>query len=203
MAPNDPIDFWFSVGSTYSYLTISRLAQVETASGIRFNWRPFNVRAVMLEMNNIPFTTKPVKLAYMWRDVERRAARYGLPVKVPAPYPLPELELANRVAILGREEGWCADYARATYRRWFVAGEPAGSEPNLSASLRDIGQDPMRVLPLAGSDRIGSALAAATDAARKLGIFGAPTFITRGELFWGDDRLDDALAWHAAEADRG
>jgi 2-hydroxychromene-2-carboxylate isomerase len=93
-------------------------------------------------------------------------------------------------------EGWCADYARVAYRRWFEDGQEAGSEPNNSDSLREIGQDPARVLARAQSEEIARAFAAATDEARALGIFGAPTFSTGGEIFWGDDRLDDAIAWH-------
>jgi len=196
MSANNTIDFWFMVGSTYTYLTVSRLHEVEAATQIRFRWRPFNVRAIMQEMNNIPFATKPIKLAYMWRDVERRASKYGLSSKVPAPYPLKNLELANRVAVLGGSEGWCADYVRATYRLWLVDGKEAGAEPNLSESLRVIGQDPDRVIAAAKDDFVGRALEANTEEAKELNIFGAPTFVTRGELFWGDDRLDDAIAWH-------
>ena len=196
MQSGDAIDFWFSIGSTYTYLTVSRLAQVEAAHGVRFRWRPFGVRAIMQQMNNIPFATKPTKLAYMWRDVERRAAMYELPVRMPVPYPLKEFDLANRVAVLGQGQGWCADYVRATYRRWFREGKEAGSEPNVSESLAEIGQDPVRIVALARSDEAGQAYAAATDEARQLGVVGSPTFVTRGELFWGDDRLEDAIAWH-------
>jgi 2-hydroxychromene-2-carboxylate isomerase len=67
------MDFWFSIGSTYSYLSVMRLDRVEQETGVVFNWRPFNVREIMLEMDNIPFRTKPLKLACMWRDIERRA----------------------------------------------------------------------------------------------------------------------------------
>lgn len=192
---DQPIDFWFSIGSTYTYLSVMRLAEVQRASGVRFNWRPFNVRTIMMEQNNRPFVGKPVKTAYMWRDIERRAERYGLPIRVPAPYPLQEMELANRVAALGAREGWCADYTVATYRRWFQQGLEPGSEPNLSDSLREIGQDPGRVLALARSSDIGDALTAAVDTARALNVFGSPSFIVGDEVFWGDDRLDDALHW--------
>jgi 2-hydroxychromene-2-carboxylate isomerase len=190
------IDFWFSVGSTYTYLTVMRLAEVERTSGIAFRWRPFSVRQIMIEMDNIPFRTKPVKAAYMWRDIERRAAMYGLPARVPAPYPLTQWDLANRVAVLGAAEGWVADYARATYRRWFQDGFEPGGEPNLSDSLREIGQDPSRAVATAAGAEVGAAYQAATDRARDLGIFGSPTFAVERELFWGDDRLDDAIAWH-------
>jgi 2-hydroxychromene-2-carboxylate isomerase len=189
------MDFWFSIGSTYSYLSVMRLEAVSEATGVAFRWRPFNVRAIMREMDNIPFANKPIKAAYMWRDVERRAAMYGLYPKLPAPYPLKELELANRVAILAADEGWVDTYARATYRRWFEHGEPAGSEPNLSRSIEECGQGPARVIELANEPKAIDGLEAATNEARGLGIFGSPSFEVNGELFWGDDRLDDAIAW--------
>jgi 2-hydroxychromene-2-carboxylate isomerase len=189
------IDFWYSIGSTYSYLTIMRLPDVAKASGTEFRWHPYNVRHVMVEQNNIPFKDKPVKTAYMWRDIERRAEAYGLTPSIPAPYPLPGLVLANQVAALGEEEGWVEAYTQATYRRWFEAGQPAGEEPNLSDSLVEISQNPARVLDLAKSDRIAAALASATEEAMDLGVFGSPSFSVDGEIFWGDDRLEDAIAW--------
>jgi 2-hydroxychromene-2-carboxylate isomerase len=190
------LDFWFSVGSTYTYLSVMRLAEVERARGVTFRWRPFSVRQIMIEMDNIPFRTKPVKATYMWRDIERRAMLYGLPIRVPAPYPLSQWDAANRIAIVAAAEGWVADYARATYRRWFQEGLEPGAEPNLGDSLRELGQDPVRVIARAEGTETGEAYDAATTEARELGIFGAPTFVVGRELFWGDDRLDDAIAWH-------
>jgi len=189
------IDFWFSIGSTYSYLSIMRLDAVSRTTGVGFRWRPFNVRAIMIEMENRPFVGKPVKTAYMWRDIERRAAMYGIPATLPAPYPLEELEFANRVALVGADEGWCADYVRATYVRWFQHGEPAGVEPNLTGSLQEVGQDAERVLALARSPEIDAALERVTEEAKALGVFGSPTFVVDDELFWGDDRLEDAISW--------
>ena len=189
------IDFWYSIGSTYSYSTIMRLPSVAQSSGISFRWRPFNVRHVMVAQNNIPFKDKPEKTAHMWRDIERRAAKYGFAPKLPAPYPLPGLVLANQVAILGFEEDWGQAYTQATYRHWFEAGQPAGEEPNLTACLTEIGQDPHRIIEEAKSDRIVAALDLSTNQAMTLGVFGTPTFIVEGELFWGDDRLEDAVDW--------
>lgn len=189
------IDFWFSIGSTYSYLTIMRLMDVERKTKVLFNWHPFSVRSIMMEMENIPFANKPVKARYMWRDIERRAGMYGIPVAVPAPYPLEHFDLANKVAVLGRAEGWCRDYTIATYKRWFQDGQSAGGEPNLTNSLIEIGQDPDRVVERANSPEIESAYRLSTETARELGIFGAPTFAVGEELFWGDDRLEDAISW--------
>ncbi|NDV99197.1 2-hydroxychromene-2-carboxylate isomerase [Salipiger sp. PrR002] len=190
-----PIDFWYSIGSTYSYLTVMRLPQLAEAEGVEVRWHPFNVRHVMVAQNNIPFKGKPEKTAYMWRDIARRAEGYGLSPKLPAPYPLAGLVLANEVAELGMHEGWGIDYTSATYRRWFEQGEPAGEAPNLPESLREIGQDPERVMERAGSEEIVQALASATADAMTLGVFGSPSFLVGHELFWGDDRLEDAIAW--------
>lgn len=194
MTQSGTIDFWFSIGSMYTFLTVMRIDRVEDTTDIRFVWRPFSVRDIMIEMDNRPMS-KPKKLAYMWRDLHRRAEMYGFAFAGEAPYPLKNFDLANRVAIVGTQEGWCADYVRATYRRWFVEHQECGTEPNLSDSLREIGEDPKRVIALAESDGIARAYSDATNMARALGIFGAPTFVARGEVFWGDDRLEDAVTW--------
>jgi len=143
------IDFWFTMGSAYSYLSVMRLPDVERSSGISFRWRPFHLLIILQEMKHIPFADKPAKTRYMWRDIERRAQMYGVPVKLPAPYPAKQSIKANLVALVGMGEGWGRDFVRAAYRRWFQQGEETGSEPNLSSSLRDIGQNPARVLALA------------------------------------------------------
>jgi 2-hydroxychromene-2-carboxylate isomerase len=110
---------------------------------------------------------------------------------------LKSFDLASHVAVLGQIEGWCPEYVRASYRRWFVGGHEVGSEPNLTESIREIGHDPERIVVQAMSDAVGLAYDDNTQQARQLGIFGSPTFVTRGELFWGDDRLEDAVTWHA------
>jgi len=194
-----PIDFWFSIGSLYTYLTVMRLPEVEARTGVSVRWRPFSVRTIMVEMDNVP-ARKPLKLAYSWRDVERRAQDYGFAFAARPPYPLKNSDLANRIATAGAAEGWCADYVRAAYRRWFIEHEEAGSEPSNTRCLQEIGQDAARVVARAQSDETGKSYEAATDEARRLGIFGVPTFATRGEIFWGDDRLEDAIRWQGSAA---
>jgi len=192
----DPIDFWFTMGSTYTYLSVMRLSEVQRSSGIRFRWRPFHLLVILQEMKHVPFADKPAKSAYMWRDIERRAAMYGLTVSLPVPYPARQSIMANLVATIGMRQGWGVDFVRAAYRRWLQLGQETGSEPNVSESLRDIGQEPESVLALASAPDATAALMAETEAAKKLGIFGSPTFVVGRELFWGDDRLEDAISWH-------
>lgn len=198
------IDFWFTMGSTYSYLSVMRLGQVTKESGISFRWRPFHLLVILQEMRHTPFADKPAKSRYMWRDIERRGAMYGIPALLPAPYPAKHSIMANLVAIVGMREGWGPDFVRAAYRRWFQRGEETGSEPNLSGSLRDIGQDLNRVLAAANANEAHEQLMSETAVARELGIFGSPTFVVGRELFWGDDRLEDAISWYRhAEVRRG
>ena len=195
------IEFWFSIGSTYTYLSVTRLAEVTEKTEANFSWHPFSVRKIMREMENIPFPpSKLAKVEYMWRDIERRAQGYGFAANVPAPYPLQEFDLANRVAVLARQEGWCEDYVRLTYRRWFIDGLEAGSDVNLTQTLSEVGQDKLRVLELSCSSDVEAAYLNQTENAKQAGIFGSPSFIVDGELFWGDDRLEDAINWASKDS---
>ncbi len=195
------IEFWFSIGSTYTFLSVTRLAEITKKTGVSFSWQPFSVRRIMMEMDNVPFPpSKQAKVDYMWRDIERRALGYGFPVNVPAPYPLNKFDLANRVAVLAKQEGWCEEYVKVTYRRWFIDGHEAGSDVNLTQTLIEVGQDKSRVLEFADSPHIEAAYLNQTKNAKSAGIFGSPSFIVEGELFWGDDRLEDAIAWSSKEA---
>ncbi len=163
--------------------------------GVSFSWQPFSVRSIMCEIDNVPFPpSKQAKVDYMWRDIERRVKGYGFAAKVPAPYPLQD-DLANRIAVLAMQEGWCADYVQATYRRWFIDGLETGSEPNFSQTLDEVDQDTTRVIECADGLDIEVAYVEQMDPAQRVGIFSSPSFIVDGEVFWGDDRLEDAIAW--------
>ncbi len=191
------IDFWFSIGSTYTYLTVNRIAGIAKKENLSINWKPFSVRKIMMDMDNIPFTppSKKVKSDYMWRDIERRAKFYGFEAKVPAPYPLKEFDLANQIAILGMNEGWGVDYVTITYKRWFQQGKEPAIEPNMSEILNELKLNKDEILKNANSEDIKSQYLQNTDIAYKLGVFGSPTFVYKDEVFWGDDRLEDCIKW--------
>ena len=191
------IEFWYSIGSTYTYLSTQRLAQIETENEVVFEWCPFSVRSRMIEMENVPFMAekKRDKIDYMWRDVQRRANFYGFDAKVPAPYPLKEFDLANKVAILGKDQGWIKEYTILTYKKWFLDHLEPGSEPNLSSTLKEIGLDSDSLIKKAQTDEIEQKYLKNTEMAKNKGIFGSPTFIVENEVFWGDDRCEDAIKW--------
>jgi 2-hydroxychromene-2-carboxylate isomerase len=192
------LEFFFFLGSTYSYLSVSRAQALAASQGVALTWRPFSVRTLMREQNNIPFATKPPKMKYMWRDIERRAARFDVPFNGAPPYPIDSTELANHVATLAAAEGWCREFTQAAYRTWFLDKLDPGEVQNLRTILHAIGRDADKCIAEAKTDRIKQVYEAATDRARQLGAFGSPTFVVGEEIFWGDDRLEDAIAWSRA-----
>ena len=190
------IDFYFSIGSTYTYLSVIRILDVEKKHQVKFNWLPFSVRSIMKEMNNIPFPKEKMnKVNYMWRDIERRAEGYGFFAKTPVPYPLTEFDLANKLAILGLKEGWGVDYIRLTYKRWFQEGKEPATEPNISEIFKEIKIDKEKAIIDANSSEIEKQYLKNTESARENKVFGSPSFIVNGEIFWGDDRMEDAIKW--------
>ena len=190
------IDFYFSIGSTYTYLSVTRILDVEKKHQVKFNWLPFSVRSIMKEMNNIPFPKEKMnKVNYMWRDIERRAEGYGFFAKTPVPYPLTEFDLANKLALLGLKEGWGVDYIRLTYKRWFQEGKEPATEPNISEIFKELKIDKEKAIKDANSSEIDKQYLKNTESARENKVFGSPSFIVNGEIFWGDDRMEDAIKW--------
>ena len=191
------IDFYFSIGSTYTYLTVTRILDVENKHQVKFNWKPFSVRAIMKEMNNIPFPKEKMnKVNYMWRDIERRAERYGFFAKTPVPYPLSEFDLANQIAILGLEKDWGIDYIRLTYKKWFQEGKEPAIEPSISEVCNELKLNKDEISSEALKKEIQDKYEANTNSARENKIFGSPSFIVKNEVFWGDDRMEDAINWN-------
>ena len=190
------IDFYFSIGSTYTYLTVTRILDVEKKHQVKFNWIPFSVRAIMKEMNNIPFPPdKKNKVNYMWRDIERRAEGYGFFAKTPVPYPLTQFDLANKLAIVGLKEGWGVDYVRLTYKRWFQEGKEPAVETNISEICNELKIDKDKVIEKANTEELEKEYLTNTNNARKNKVFGSPSFIVKNEIFWGDDRMEDSISW--------
>ena len=190
------IDFYFSIGSTYTYLSVTRINDVEKQYGVKFNWKPFSVRAIMKEMNNIPFPKDKInKVNYMWRDIERRAEGYGFFAKTPVPYPLSEFDLANQIAILGLDIGWGIDYIRLTYKKWFQETKEPAIEPSISEICNELNLNKDEIISLAKSEKIINKYKSNTDSARNNKVFGSPSFIVNNEIFWGDDRMEDAIKW--------
>ena len=188
------IDFYFSIGSTYTYLSVTRILDVEKKNQVKFNWKPFSVRMIMKEMNNIPFPKDKInKVNYMWRDIERRAEGYGFFARTPVPYPLSEFDLANQIAVLGLDKDWGVDYVRLTYKKWFQEGKEPAIDPSISEVCQELKLNKDDIIPEAKTKLIEDTYIANTNSARENKIFGSPSFVVDNEIFWGDDRMEDAI----------
>jgi 2-hydroxychromene-2-carboxylate isomerase len=193
--PARRLEFWYEFASTYSYLSAMRIEKVAAAAKLAVAWRPFLLGPIFRAQgwNDSPFNVYPAKGRYMWRDMERLAAGYQLPFVKPSAFPRNGLSAA-RVALVAEPEGWCPDWTRAVYAAEFAHDRDIGDGAVLTGLLETFGQDPGAVLARADSPENKAALRAQTERAQSLGIFGAPSFVVDGELYWGNDRLGDAIA---------
>jgi 2-hydroxychromene-2-carboxylate isomerase len=192
------VEFWLEFASTYSYPAAMRITALARDAGVAVRWRPFVLGPVFKGQGlplDSPFNWQPAKGRYMWHDVARLCAGLGLPFRQPDPFPQPSL-LAARIALIGLPQGWGEDFARAVYRAEFGEGRQIGDPDVMADLLTGLGVDSPEVLARAQGDEIKAELRGVTEQAQRLGIFGAPSFTTEdGELFWGNDRLEQALAW--------
>jgi 2-hydroxychromene-2-carboxylate isomerase len=195
------VDFWYDFASHYSWLAANRIEAKAEEAAVGIRWRPFLLGPIFAAQgwNSSPFILHQAKGRYAWRDIEREAARQGLGVVRPNPFPQNSL-VAARVALAGREAGWTPAFSRALYAAEFVAGRSISDPATLTDVLSGLGLDAGAVLAAAQSEAVKGRLKAETEEARTRGVFGAPTFLTAdGEMFWGNDRLEQALAWAIGE----
>jgi len=194
------LEFWFDFASSYSYPAAMRIAPLAATAGVAVRFRPFLLGPIFKAQgwDSSPFNLYPAKGRYMWRDLERLCAGLGLPFRRPQPFPQSSL-LAARVALVGLAEHWGEEFCRAVFRTEFGEGSRIDDHATMARLLAPFGVDPAAVLARAQSEPIKMRLREETQAAQTHGIFGAPSFVTSdGELFWGNDRLERALAWAAA-----
>jgi 2-hydroxychromene-2-carboxylate isomerase len=191
-----PLEFWFEFASTYSYPAAMRIEALAARAGVPIAWRPFLLGPIFQAQgwNDSPFNLYLAKGRYMWRDLERLCAKHGLPFARPAIFPQRSV-LAARLALAAIDEPWLPALARRIYVANFAEGEDIALPETLGRVLLGLGQDAPSWLERAQAQPAKDALRANTDRAQALGIFGAPTFVAAGEVFWGGDRLEDALAW--------
>jgi 2-hydroxychromene-2-carboxylate isomerase len=200
MPGNRILEFWFDFGSNYSYLSVMRISALARAAGVEVAWRPFLVGPIFksLGMDNSPFVLQKEKGAYVWHDMVRECRKYQLPWKRPTDFPRLSL-LPVRIAVLGEGEPWLVPFCERVMLRNFSLDLDIGSAASMAEVLDGLQLDAEAIIAAAQSDANKLRVRERTEQARQRGVFGAPTFFAAGEMFWGNDRLDDAIAWLAAD----
>jgi 2-hydroxychromene-2-carboxylate isomerase len=191
------VDFWFDFASTYSYPAAMRADALAKAAGVTIRHRPFLLGPIFKAQgwDTSPFNIYEAKGRYMWRDLERLCADLRLAFRRPSPFPQNSL-LAARVALAGEDQSWRDEFCRAVFAAQFAEGRRIDDPAVIGEILSAVGAPQRPTFDLAGSDPIKARLRAQTEEAGRFGIFGAPSFTTEdGELFWGNDRLEHAIAW--------
>lgn len=190
------LEFWFDFASTYSYLSAVRIEAAAEAASVRISWEPFLLGPIFKERGwgDSPFNVYPAKGRYMWRDLERLCEGYGVTFARPTRFPRSGL-LAARVACLAGAEPWLPEFCRAVFRANFAEDREIEDPDEIRAILDSLDLPGRELVERAGTPENKRLLRHQTERAQELGIFGAPSFVVEGELFWGNDRLENALEW--------
>lgn len=191
-----PLEFWFEFASTYSYPAAMRIADAARAAGVPVAWRPFLLGPLFREQGyeSSPFMQYPTKGRYMWRDVERICAAHGIPFRQPSSFPRTSV-LGARIACAFQNEAWVPNFVRALYHANFAEDQDIGTDAVVADCLRRCGQDAAARIAAVQTAPLKDRLREQTEQAAAIGLFGAPSFRVGEELFWGNDRLEEALAW--------
>jgi 2-hydroxychromene-2-carboxylate isomerase len=191
------IEFWYEFGSTYSYPAAMRIEQLADAAGVALRWRPFLLGPILKEqgLNDSPFNIFAAKGRYMWRDLARICEAGGLALKLP-PVRFPQNGLkAARLALIGETAGWTPAFTRAMFAANFAEQKDISDDATLRGTLSALGVDADAAFAAANAPENKGALKRQTEEAAARGLFGAPSFTIGDELFWGNDRLEAALAF--------
>lgn len=193
--PPGHLELWFEFGSPYSYLTVMRIENMAALHGVYIDWRPVLLGPIFknLGWQSSPFLEQKEKLVYMWRDLERESEKYGLQWNKPTVFPRVAV-LPLRVTLAFADEPWVGDFCRAVMLQNFVEDRDIGTMESVERALILLGLPVTDIIAAAQSDANKNALREQTERAEMLGIFGGPTFFVGDEMFWGNDRLEDAMA---------
>jgi 2-hydroxychromene-2-carboxylate isomerase len=189
------IEFWFDFGSNYSYLSMMRIRRLAATAGVRVELKPFMLGPIFKThgWETSPFVLQTMKGNYVWQDMRRQCLKYGLRWQRPSVFPRNAL-LAARVALLGEGEPWVNDFCEQVMLANFADDREIGEPAVIADILDSLGLDSAAIIAAAGMDASKAALRRRSADALARGIFGAPMFFVGDEMFWGNDRLEDALA---------
>ena len=190
---NERAIFYFDLGSPYAYLTAERISGLFTDAELEQpEWQPILLGGLFQRFGRDSWGNGSEREDGM-AEVERRAAEYGL-TRIAWPEPWPgNILFAMRVATFAKQTGRTVSFALAAFRQAFAAGRDLSEHDNVLIAAAACELHPNAVAKAAGARSVKDALREATDQAGELGVIGVPSLVVGGEVFWGDDRLEEAV----------
>jgi 2-hydroxychromene-2-carboxylate isomerase len=187
-----PAVFYYDLGSPYAYLAAERVAYVFEAAGAEPpEWQPILLGGLFKRFGRSSWAEGPEREQGL-RECERRAQAYGLPpIRWPDPFPGNTLA-AMRAATYAKQLGRAASFSLAAFRQAFAAGRDLSEPDNVYIAAASSELHPRALEKAIGSEAVKSELRAATDRAGDLGVVGVPSVVVGDQVFWGDDRLEEA-----------
>lgn len=186
--------FYFDLGSPYAYLAAERVSGLFAEAGLKQpDWQPLLLGGLFKRFGRDSWANGPGRAEGI-AEVERRAAAYGLPpLAWPDPWPGNTL-FAMRAATFAKQTGRAVSFSLAAFRQAFAAGRDLSDPDNVLVAAAAAELHPRAVLKAAETEGVKRALREATERAAELGVVGVPSLLVGGEVFWGDDRLEEAVA---------
>jgi 2-hydroxychromene-2-carboxylate isomerase len=186
------IDYYFTLLSPWTYLGHATFVETARRHGCGVTWRPMPIRSVFDETGGLPLPKRhPVRQRYRILELQRWREKRALPLVIyPMHFPF-DVALADRmvlaiVAAGGDPSGFVGDVLAGVWAR-----DEDLSEAGLIAEIAGrAGFDGVALLAAAGSEAIVERYAATINLAIEAGVFGAPSYVLDGEVFWGQDRLE-------------
>ncbi len=186
--------FYFDLGSPYAYLSAERISRLFADAELEQpEWQPILLGGLFARFDRGSWARTDAREEGM-REVERRAQAIGIqPIRWPDPWPGNTLH-AMRVATYAKSIGRSVSFALAAFRQAFAGGRDLTDPDNVAIAAAACELHPNAIAKAASSDGVKARLREATDAAGDLGVVGVPSVAVGAEVFWGDDRLEDAVA---------
>ncbi|WP_417450312.1 2-hydroxychromene-2-carboxylate isomerase [Kordiimonas sp.] len=188
--------FYFDFSSAYSYIAQARIDAVFADVDADIRWRPILLGAIFRENGWVPVSPGSPKGDYTFRDVERTARLAGLEFGWPKIFPFNGMLAARLFYALDSVDA--VAFARAVFHAAYVSGQDVTNPAVLEGLVGDLGLDCAAVTARSELEEVKARLRDETTAAMKAGVFGAPSFVVNGEVFWGADRMTDARDWAAS-----
>jgi len=185
------VEFYFDVGSPYSYLAWGALPPIAESAGATVRWRPMLLGGVFKATGNASPIMVPAKGRWMNDDMARWARRYGVPFAFNPHFPINTLTLMRgATGVQMRRPAEFLRYLEVIERAMWETPRNLGDPAVIAATLAEAGFDAEQFAALVGDPEVKAKLAETTEEAVARGVFGAPTFFVGKEMFFGQDRLD-------------